>query len=64
MTFLLWVFAFVTAPAALFIVAKNWKSQSPILPYNRWRLVVAGVLSILQIAGIIVFIIAIATNQL
>jgi hypothetical protein len=40
-----------TAPAALFIAIKHWKSPSSIIPRTKIRFVAAILLSVLQIAG-------------
>jgi len=40
-----------TAPAALFIAFKHWKSPSSIIPRTKIRFVIAIMLSVLQIAG-------------
>ena len=45
----IWFLSFITGPVALFMVARYWNEprRSPI-PRGRWRLVVAGLLGLLQ----------------
>lgn len=52
MPLLLWPFTLFTAPVALFLVVRYWNepARSPV-PRWRWRLVVAGGLSLVQIVG-------------
>ena len=49
---LLWPFTLFTAPVALFLVVRYWNEprRSPI-PRWRWRLIVAGSLALVQLAG-------------
>jgi len=44
-------FTLVTAPLALYIVIRHWKSPLSVIPHTRWRYVTAAVLSIAQIVG-------------
>lgn len=56
LTIIFWFMAVVTAPACLYLVIRHWNDDRPIVRYNRWRLLVAGVLSLLQIVGVVVFV--------
>ena len=56
---LLWPFTlltFLTAPAALFLVIRYWRAPSSLVPRTKIRFVIAGVLSLAQIAGWIIII--------
>ena len=44
-TFILWVVAFVTAPAAVFIALWHWNSPRSMVAPGRWRLVAALILA-------------------
>lgn len=44
-------FTVVTAPAALVVAIAGWRKPSSIIPRGRWRLWVAIILSLLEIAG-------------
>ena len=47
-----WVFTIITAPVALFLVVRYWNEpRRAIIPRTRARLVLAGVLALLQIGG-------------
>lgn len=48
---LMWPFTLLSAPAALYIVIRHWKSQGSIIPRSKFRFVLAGILASLQIAG-------------
>lgn len=52
-----WVAGLFTAPYVLYLVAKHWRQRETIVPYNRWRLVVAGLLGIGYFAAVISLII-------
>lgn len=59
--FVFWPTTFITASVALFYVFRRWRTTMSILPRNRWRFVVAGLVSaatlsvwgffLLQLAG-------------
>lgn len=51
-TFIFWWAAFITAPAALFLAIRHWNTPRGIIPVGRTRLVLAILLSLLQIGGI------------
>jgi len=63
LTFIFWFMAIFTAPACLYLVIRHWNDERPVVAYNRWRFVVGGVLSTLQIIGIAVFIYAIINES-
>ncbi len=50
-TFVLWVFAFFTAPAAVFLALWHWNSPRSLVPRSRFRLIAALILGLLQIGG-------------
>lgn len=52
----------ITAPLALFVALRHWKSPFGLTQTSRWRFVVAIILALLQLTGITLFIIAIATS--
>jgi len=45
-----------TAPATIYIVIRYWNARSSILKRSRWRMVVAFIIAVLQIAAWIFFI--------
>ena len=49
---LIWFFTLLTAPVALFMAIRYWNkpARSPI-PRSRWRLVLAGLFALLELAG-------------
>ena len=49
---LIWI-PVITAPIALFLVIKHWRRPLSLVPRSRWRLVVAGVFSLLEILVIL-----------
>jgi len=52
LTIIFWFLTIVTAPIALFIAIRHWKSPSSIVPrYTKTRFVIAIILSLLQIGG-------------
>lgn len=52
-TFILWWAFFITAPAAIFISLYHWNSPRSMVPRGRWRLVLALILSLLQVGGLV-----------
>ncbi len=48
---LMWPVTLITAPAALFIAIRYWKAPSSIIPRGRFRMIIAILFSVLQIAG-------------
>jgi hypothetical protein len=46
-----WMATLVTAPMALYIGLRHWKTPLSILPRRRWRFVVARILALLQLVG-------------
>jgi hypothetical protein len=48
---LMWPLTFITAPAALFIVVRHWRSPLSVVPRTRVRYVLAALFAIAQIAG-------------
>ena len=53
LTFVLWWAVFFSAPAALFLAIRHWNSPRSIVPRGRTRLVIAIILSSLQICGMV-----------
>lgn len=54
----LYPFAFMFAPAALYYVFRHWKSPRSVMPRGRWRFVVAAVLAAGELLGYVFFIYA------
>ncbi len=52
-------FAALTAPIAIFVVARYWKRPTSLIPRNKWRFVVALILALLEL-GFVVMVIVIA----
>ncbi|MEO0793534.1 MAG: DUF4339 domain-containing protein [Verrucomicrobiota bacterium] len=58
-----WWMAFVTAPAALFICLWKWRSgPTSVVRRSRFRYLIAGILSALQVFGLLYFVIAISSS--
>ncbi len=58
-------FTFFTASAALWLVVAKWRTpRQALLPYNRWRFVVAGLLALAQLVGwaMVIYFIFLATR--
>lgn len=51
-TIVLWWAVFVTAPAALILAIRHWNSSRGLVPRGRGRLILAIVISLIQIGGI------------
>ena len=62
LTIILWPFAFITAPMALFLALWSWKKPSSIIPRTQARRIVAIVLASLQIVGGGLFIYYLSTH--
>jgi hypothetical protein len=60
---LIFYFTLVTAPMSLFIAIRHWKSPPSLVRRSRIRFVIAGILAILQIAGWVVFFVALGTRH-
>ena len=60
---LFWFLSLVTGPAALFLALRYWNEprRSPV-PRGRWRLVVAGLLGLLQTSFWVFFLYSYSTN--
>ena len=52
----------ITAPLALFVAIRHWKSQPGLTQNSRWRFVVAILVALLELCGITLFIIALVTS--
>ena len=52
-----WFMTLLTAPAALYIVIRHWKTPLSILPRSRARMAVAGLIAVAEIIGWIVLLI-------
>ena len=48
-----WFMTILTAPAALFMVIRYWRAPSSVAPRTKARFVTAGILALLEIAGMI-----------
>ena len=55
LTIFLWVFAFVTAPASVFVALWHWNSPRSMVPRSRFRLVLALILGLCQIGAGVAF---------
>lgn len=60
--FLIFYFTLICAPIALFFVIRHWNSPRGLTEPSRARLITAGVIALLEIAGWAVFFIMIFTN--
>jgi hypothetical protein len=58
---LIFYFTVITAPMALYITIRHWNAPSSVIPRSKWRFVVAGLLSVAEIAGWIVLLVALLT---
>ena len=54
LTVIFWIFAFFTAPAAVFLALWHWNSPRSMIPRSRFRLVLAIILGLAQIGGFVV----------
>lgn len=52
----------ITAPMAVFVAIRHWKSPLGLTQSSRWRFVMAIILALLELCGIAALIIAIATS--
>ncbi len=50
--FLFWPLILVSAPAALFIVARYWRAHRVLVPRSKWRFIVAGALAVLELCAV------------
>jgi hypothetical protein len=60
---LIFYFTIITAPMALFIAFRHWKSPPSLVRRTKIRFVVAIILALLQIAGWIIFFVVLATRH-
>ncbi|MFN7973161.1 MAG: hypothetical protein U0166_12575 [Acidobacteriota bacterium] len=51
---LIFYFTLITAPIVLFVVVWYWRRPLSVLPYTRWRFVVAGLFALAELMGWIV----------
>lgn len=58
---LIFYFTVITAPMALYLTIRHWNAPSSVIPRGKWRFVVAGVLSLAEIVGWIVLLVALLT---
>ena len=49
----------ISAPTTLFLTFRYWKAPSSIIPRNKWRFIVAAILASLQIALIVLGVVAV-----
>lgn len=54
-----WFMTLLTAPAALFVIIRYWRSPSSLVPRTKTRFVIAGVGAVLELAGWIFILIAV-----
>ena len=52
-------FSALTAPIAIFVVARYWKRPTSLIPRRKWRFVLALILALLEL-GFVVMVIVIA----
>ncbi len=50
--FVFWPLILVSAPAALFVIARYWRAQPPLIPRTKARFIIAGALAILELCAI------------
>ncbi len=48
---LIFYFTFVTAPATIYVVIRYWNAPASLVSRGRWRMVLAFIIALLQIAG-------------
>ncbi len=48
---LMWPFTIISAPAALYMVVRHWKTPGSIIPRTKVRFVIAAIFAIAQIVG-------------
>jgi hypothetical protein len=48
---LLWPFTLLTSPIALYLAITGWKKPQSLVKPGRWKLVVAGIIALMQIGG-------------
>ena len=56
-------FTIITAPMALFVAIRYWKSPLSLVRRSRYRFVIAMIVALLQIAGWVIFFVAISTRH-
>lgn len=59
-----WFLAILTAPAALFMAIRYWRAPSSVAPRTKARFVTAGILALLEIAGVVAMISFIVLAQI
>jgi hypothetical protein len=62
MTLFLWVFGFITAPAALIVGIWAWKKPTSLVPRGKTRMAIGITLAGLQVVGMIVLIYSLVTE--
>lgn len=60
---LIWYVSFAAAAYALYLTFRHWRTPLSLLPYSRWRYVVASLLALCILAGWVVGIALIAARQ-
>jgi hypothetical protein len=58
---LIFYLTIITAPMALYIVIRHWKSPQSIVHSNRFRFVLAGIIALLEIVGWTALIVSLVT---
>ena len=51
-TVVFWFMAIFTAPASLFVILRYWRKPLSVTPRSRIRYVIAGILAVLELAGV------------
>jgi hypothetical protein len=60
---LIFYFTLITAPMALFVAIRHWKSPPSLVRRSKIRFVVAIIVALLQIAGWVILFVALATRH-
>ena len=60
----LWFMTLLTAPAALFVVFRHWRSPSSLVPRTKVRFVIAAIGAVLEIAALIFAVVFLLRHRL
>jgi hypothetical protein len=55
---LLFYFSLLTSPVAIYLVIRHWKSPSSLVPRNKWRFVLALIISLSELGLLAVLVVA------
>lgn len=63
--FLMFYVGLLAAPITLYVVIRHWRKPGSLIPRNKWRFVVAGILAVAELAtlGALIFIIVFYANR-